>query len=207
MSIVDHHGEVEYPFSQKTVFRAIMEAAPIIKGISLDSADELSGSITFKAGMSLASWGENIPVQLIQVSTNRTRMKVLSTPKTGIMFGGAMDFGKNRENINKIINSVSNILSKYPAEDEMINGVDLSEKLIKIKQLLDQKALTEEEYKEERKRILDLEITNNSSITPTPQSLNEPPIRIIGKGNESANSYALIGLIIFILVFLFLMMI
>lgn len=30
MSIVDHHGEVEYPFSQKTVFKAIIEAAPKI---------------------------------------------------------------------------------------------------------------------------------------------------------------------------------
>lgn len=75
MSIVDHHGEVEYPFSQKTVFKAIMEAAPNINGLTLDSADEISGRVTFKAGVSLASWGENIPVQLIKVTPTETLMK------------------------------------------------------------------------------------------------------------------------------------
>lgn len=70
MSIVDHHGEVEYPFSQKTVFKAIMEAAPNMSGLSLDSADEISGRLTFKAGVSLASWGENIPCTINQCGSN-----------------------------------------------------------------------------------------------------------------------------------------
>ena len=85
MSIVDHYGEVEYPFSQKTVFKAIMEAAPDINGLSLESADEISGRVTFKAGISLANWGENIPVQLIKVGPTRTQMKIMSTPKTGVI--------------------------------------------------------------------------------------------------------------------------
>lgn len=80
MSLVDHEGTVEYPFSQKTVFKAIMEAAPNIEGLSVDSADEMSGRVTFKAGVSLASWGENIPVQLVRIAPTRTQMKVLSTP-------------------------------------------------------------------------------------------------------------------------------
>lgn len=46
MSLVDHEGTVEYPFSQKTVFKAIMEAAPNIEGLSVDSADEMSGRVT-----------------------------------------------------------------------------------------------------------------------------------------------------------------
>lgn len=57
MSFVDHHGEVEYPFSIKTVFTAIIDAAPNIEGLELDGADEISGRVTFKAGVSLASWG------------------------------------------------------------------------------------------------------------------------------------------------------
>lgn len=80
MSLVDHEGEVVYPYSKKTVFNAVMEAANNISGLSLDSADELSGRVTFKAGVSLASWGENIPVQLEEIGANQTKMKVLSTP-------------------------------------------------------------------------------------------------------------------------------
>lgn len=138
MSIVDHHGEVEYPFSRKTVFKAIMEAAPNISGLSLDSADEISGRVTFNAGVSLASWGENIPVQLIKVSPTRTQMKIMSSPKTGVMFGGAMDFGKNQQNINKIINAVSAVLATYPTENEIPSNVDMADQLVKLKQLLDQ---------------------------------------------------------------------
>lgn len=40
----------------------------------------------------------------------------MSTPKTGVMFGGAMDMGKNRKNIEKIINAVSKILANKEPE-------------------------------------------------------------------------------------------
>lgn len=40
MSLVDHSGSVEYPYSKKTVFDAIMKASKNIDGFELDSADE-----------------------------------------------------------------------------------------------------------------------------------------------------------------------
>src|SRR5574344_1455604 len=138
MSIVDHHGEVEYPFSIKTVFKAIIEAAPNIDGLSLDSADEMSGYLTFKAGISLASWGENIPIQLVKMSEVRTKMQILSTPKTGVMFGGAMDFGKNRQNIDKIIKAVSAVLASKPIENDINSAQNISsvaDELLKLKKL------------------------------------------------------------------------
>lgn len=101
MSLVDHSGSVEYPYSKKTVFDAIMKASKNIDGFELDSADEMSGHVTLKAGVSWSSWGENIPIQLISVNPVRTKVEIISTPKTGILFGGANDFGKNRRNIEK----------------------------------------------------------------------------------------------------------
>lgn len=211
MSIVDHHGEVEYPFSQKTVFKAIMEAAPDINGLSLDSADEISGRITFKAGVSLASWGENIPVQLIKVAPTRTQMKIMSTPKTGVMFGGAMDFGKNQQNINKIINAVSAVLANYPSEVEPEKKVDVAEQLTKLKQLLDQGILTEEEFAEQKKKILDG--TNPIAVaksvpteTKNEEKQNDTPIRIEGSGEGNSTNYALIALVVFVVIFFLLMM-
>lgn len=212
MSIVDHHGEVEYPFSQKTVFKAIMEAAPDINGLSLDSADEISGRVTFKAGVSLASWGENIPVQLIKVAPTRTQMKIMSTPKTGIMFGGAMDFGKNQQNIDRIINAVSAVLANYPSETEAESKIDVAEQLTKLKQLLDQGVLTEQEFTEQKKKILD---ATSSIGTATSAVLTErkneekqaeSPIRIEGSGEGNSTNYALIALVVFVVVFLLLMM-
>jgi hypothetical protein len=64
-----------------------------------------------KAGVSLYSWGENIPIQLSEIAENRTKVQITSSPKTGIMFGGAFDMGKNRQNIENILSSTSRILS------------------------------------------------------------------------------------------------
>lgn len=211
MSFVDHHGEVEYPFSQKRVFKAIMEAAPNINGLSLDSADEISGRVTFKAGVSLASWGENIPVQLIKVTPTRTQMKIMSTPKTGAMFGGTMDFGKNQQNIDKIINAVSTVLANYPPETEPERKIDVAEQLTKLKLLLDQNVLTEEEFAEQKKMILDGTTPIAVAMSASTKTANEVkqaemPIRIEGSGEGNSTNYALIALVVFIVVFLLLMM-
>lgn len=215
MSLVDHHGEVEYPFSQKTVFKAIIEAAQNIEGLSLDSADEISGRVTFKAGVSLASWGENIPVQLIKVAPTRTQMKIMSTPKTGLMFGGAMDFGKNQQNIEKIINAVSTVLSNYPPEEESEIKVDIVEQLTKLKYLADQGILTEAEFSEQKKKILDgtsqiatAKTTTNTIPTgdTSVEKQEEESVRIVSNYEESSTNYALIALIVFVSIFIILLL-
>jgi len=206
MSIVDHQGEVEYPFTYQTVFNAIMEVAPNIDGLSLDSADEMSGHIAFKAGVSLASWGENIPVQLIKVAPTRTKMQILSTPKTGVMFGGAMDFGKNRQNIEKIINAVSAVLSNKPQEIEVKNNalsVSTADELLKLKNLKDCGVLSDQEFEIEKQKVL----TNNNgavdinwSNEPNKTQLsNKPMVHIEGSGSNPTN-YALIALIVFVVI-------
>lgn len=112
MGFLDHNGECEFPVNKTKVFDAICKAVPKIKGMEIANADKLSGRILVKSGISLFSWGENIPIQLIQVSKNRTKVSITSSPKTGIMFGGAFDMGKNRKNIEEILSETSKILSK-----------------------------------------------------------------------------------------------
>lgn len=202
MSLVDHHGEVEYPFSQKTVFRAIMKAAKNINGLSLDSADEISGRVTFKAGISLASWGENIPVQLIKVSSTRTQMKIISTPKTGVMFGGTMDFGKNRENIEKIINAVSSVLADCPAENDTSNSFEVVEQLTKLKQLADQGVLSDEEYVEQKKRILNADNLHETNESVKSKNKEETLVKIESNSGDSSTNYAIVALFVFIIIFI-----
>lgn len=111
MALLDHNGESEFPFSKNEVFAALCIAIPSISGLKVESADKMIGRVLVKAGVSLASWGENIPIQLIEISENKTRIQITSTPKTGIMMGGAFDMGKNRKNIENILNATSNVLS------------------------------------------------------------------------------------------------
>lgn len=205
MSLVDHEGSVEYPYSKKTVFDAILEAAPKIDGLSLDSADEVSGRVTFKAGVSLTSWGENIPIQLIEVAPNRTQMKVLSSPKTGIMFGGAMDMGKNRQNIEKIISSVSRVLANKPTEVETPKAaanISAADELIKLKGLLDSGVLSQEEFEQQKKRILSQETPVESiSAVETPKSEPKPaPVRIESKEKDNTVTYLLIAFFVIVII-------
>ena len=111
MGFLDHQGESEFPFNKETVFNAMVKAIPTVKGMKIETADKLQSRIVVKAGVSLMSWGENIPIQLSSISENLTKVKITSTPKTGVMFGGAFDLGKNRKNIEQILSATSRILS------------------------------------------------------------------------------------------------
>ena len=111
MGFLDHQGESEFPFNKETVFNAMVKAIPTVIGLKIDNADKLQSRIVVKASVSLMSWGENIPIQLSEISENLTKVKITSTPKTGVMFGGAFDLGKNRKNIEQILSATSMILS------------------------------------------------------------------------------------------------
>jgi hypothetical protein len=112
MALLDHNGECEFPIAKEKVFEAICKAVPTIKGMKIQDTDKLMGRVIVKAGVSLFSWGENIPIQLIEVSENKTKIQITSSPKTGVMFGGAFDMGKNRKNIENILSTTSKILQK-----------------------------------------------------------------------------------------------
>ena len=112
MAFLDHNGESEFPMNKNQVFDAMCIAIPTIKGMKVDNADKLQGRIMVKAGVSLYSWGENIPIQLLEVGENKTKVQITSSPKTGIMFGGAFDMGKNRKNIENILSATSKILQQ-----------------------------------------------------------------------------------------------
>jgi len=182
-----------------------MEAAPKINGLSLDSADEVSGRIIFKTGVTLASWGENIPVQLIEVAPTRTQIKIVSSPKTGIMFGGAMDLGKNRRNIEKIIGAVSDVLATKPAEIEKTktaNSVSVTDELIKLKSLLDSEVLSQEDFDEQKKRILSREapIETKHVVEALTPAANTTPVRIEREGKDNTVKYLLIAFFIIVII-------
>lgn len=112
MAFLDHNGESEFPINKNKVFEAMCIAIPTITGMKIENADKLQGRILVKAGVSLYSWGENIPIQLLTIDENKTKVQITSSPKTGIMFGGAFDMGKNRKNIENILSATSTILQR-----------------------------------------------------------------------------------------------
>ncbi len=130
MALLDHNGESELPFSKDKVFDALSIAIPSIKGMKIETSDKLLGRITVKAGMSLFSWGENIPIQLTSISEERTKIQITSSPKTGVMFGGAFDMGKNRKNIEQILLATSSVLSNNQVIQTTQTTIEQKEKIM-----------------------------------------------------------------------------
>jgi hypothetical protein len=131
-----------------------MEQLP---GMQIDSIDRLSGRVVIKAGVSLLSWGETIPISFSEISPQRTRVSVTSTPKTGAFFGGSYDGGKNRRNVENILAALSEQASYLPPAKTQpaapITG-DPESRLAKLKKLFEDGLITEDDYSRRKTEIL-----------------------------------------------------
>lgn len=125
--------------------------------MKIDNADKLSGRIMVKAGVTLWSWGENIPIQLTELSATKTKVQITSSPKTGVMFGGAFDMGKNRKNIERILSETSKTLSSLTPEENIettTNNLSIADEIQKLKKLFDDGILTEAEFNSQKTKLL-----------------------------------------------------
>jgi hypothetical protein len=154
VALLDHEGGAEYPYHKDDVFQALVEAIPSIPGLSVASTDALGGRVRAKAGVSLFSWGEDIPISLSEIVPGRTRVSVTSTPKTGMLFGGAFDLGKNRRNIEKILEAVSENLSRRMPAASQPASASPADRLAKLKALLDDGLIEAQEYGRRKAEIL-----------------------------------------------------
>jgi hypothetical protein len=159
MALLDHEGGADFPYFKDDVFDALVAAIPQISGMKIDTHDKVPGRILAKAGVTLWSWGEIIPITLIEVAQGRTRVNVTSTPKTGVMFGGAFDLGKNRKNIENILSAASKILSvKSPVKQMAVQntaiGKTVADRLGELKQLLEQGLINESEFEQRKSEIM-----------------------------------------------------
>jgi hypothetical protein len=107
MGLLDYSSEININLKKKECFSLILVVLKRLIDFKLESSSESTGYIVVKTKISLFSWGENIRIQLTEINPKQTRIKIMSSPKTGILFGGALDMGKNRNNIDTIINEIS----------------------------------------------------------------------------------------------------
>lgn len=158
MAFLDHEGGAEYPYPRDLVFKALVDSIPQIPGMKIDNADELSGRILVKAGVSLMSWGENIPIVISEIANGRSRVSITSTPKTGVLLGGALDLGKNRKNIEILLTKLSTTLKKLPQQSPSSEAKDFRNdpalRIAKLKELADNGHITAEEFAKRKAEII-----------------------------------------------------
>jgi hypothetical protein len=157
MGLVDHEGGADYPYATKHVYEAVVAAVQGLKKMKMVSCDELTCRVVVKASASAFSWGENIPISVTELASGKSRVAVLSTPKTGLMMGGAFDMGKNRKNIEAILSAVSQELSSKPQAAQQAApqaAGDAASRIVQLKSLLDQGHINEAEFESKKAEIL-----------------------------------------------------
>ena len=144
MAFLGHEGGAEFPYPRDDVFDALLEAIPTVSGMKVQTADKLSGTVSAKARLSLASWGENVTMSVVAVSSILTRVDVVSRPKTGLFLGGAFDLGKNVRNVERVLEEVALVLCRDAGSRQVSLWAEHStaaERIEKLKELGD-KGLT-----------------------------------------------------------------
>ena len=97
MSVLKSGTEVEFEKPQAEVFAALVEALPECK-MKVKSTDAATGHIEATTGVSLASWGEKIQIDLSEAEPGRTKVTISSGNKAQLV-----SWGKNKKNLTKIV--------------------------------------------------------------------------------------------------------
>ena len=93
-----------YPADYPTVFDAVVKALQSL-GMTVTAADQASGAIHVSSSMSMASWGENVSIQVGVDAAGHTQVTVRSALKFGLV-----DWGKNQKNIDTIFFRITDVL-------------------------------------------------------------------------------------------------
>lgn len=159
MSMVDHATSAKVPYAPDDVFEALKHCCKYIGGINIDSIDDVLKTIYLKAGVSLFSWGENVTVTVKSSDDGESIVEITSAPKTGVMFGGAADMGKNKKNMKNIMDALSKDLKKYSMVEKKSQAspnLSIADEIKKYAELKEQGLLTEEEFQAKKKQLLRL---------------------------------------------------
>lgn len=93
--------EYMYSCNQSKLTEAIKKAANSL-GYEVNRVDPIGGRIRIGVGASMASFGEWIDIQLMETAPNKTKAVISCIAKKG-----REKFSKNRKNIEKLLDAVS----------------------------------------------------------------------------------------------------
>ena len=99
-----------FPKSWADVYRAALGAIPTIPKMRVKSADQGSGRIIAKKGMTMRSWGEEIVVDVWEISPGKAGVRVNSRDKVELI-----DWRQNEQNVALILDVIAGAL-KTPAQ-------------------------------------------------------------------------------------------
>lgn len=144
-------GSFAIPFKPNDVFSALKVAVPQINGFTVSNVLDMSLSMDIKTGMSLRSWGEAIQISVTPSADHNSILNIKSKSHLG-----TNDWGKNKQNVSKILEALQEELKdpKYQAAQTTSEENDSVAMLLKLKTLLDNGIITNEEFEAKKADLL-----------------------------------------------------
>ncbi|HEV3474024.1 MAG TPA: hypothetical protein VG602_01485 [Actinomycetota bacterium] len=109
MGIKNENAAV-FPKNWAEVYQAAVNVIPTIPKMKVKSADQSTGRIIAGKGMSMRSWGEEVIVDVWEVSPKKAGVRVTSALKAQLV-----DWGANKKNVAAVLDAISAEL-KTPAQ-------------------------------------------------------------------------------------------
>jgi len=113
MALADRKKNIVMPYPLDDTFQNLKKAMLKLGGFKIYEFNENEKTVYLESGISWVSWGEMVTISLTQEQNSSTIVSIISTPKTGIYLGGLIDFGKNRENIERIEQALLDELTNH----------------------------------------------------------------------------------------------
>ncbi len=98
-----------YQRNWNEVFQATTTAIPTVKKMKVKTADPNTGRIIAGSGMSMASWGEEVIIDVWEHAPGWAGVRVTSQLKAQLV-----DWGKNKKNIAKIFDAITGAVGVQP---------------------------------------------------------------------------------------------
>lgn len=161
MGFLEQNSEVDYPYSRKDVYKAVLGGLSDLN-LAVGDSDEISGRISANTGVSLTSFGERVSISLIEQPSGHTLVQISSANKSAIgsFIGNPMlNAGRNGRIVDRIFSAISHGLqssgaSLVAAPARQVSGEDPVTRIARLQTLLDGKLISQAEYDQKRAEIL-----------------------------------------------------
>lgn len=103
-------GTYSIPYRPEEVFAALKTVVPKINGFTIINISDSEMSLDIDVGMSLKSVGETIKISVLPSSAHDSMLSMISESTSA-----AIDWGKNAENLNSIVDALQKELINFKA--------------------------------------------------------------------------------------------
>lgn len=138
-------------YAPDDTFKAAVSALEKSNKFSVKESNSLARTISIKTGVSWKSWGENLLITISPAANGMSEIAITSASKYGLI-----DWGKNQDNLNNILNLIYTELKNYNkiAQKSKFTAEDIPTQIKKLADLRDAGILTESEFQQKKESLL-----------------------------------------------------